>query len=743
MLIGRLKFKILALCALLLAGCGGAASADLGAAAPILVQSPQSPAEVVEDFLEAWNAQDYPAMYALVSPESQELYAFPVFQTTYQNADGALSLSGVTYTIHDTTLQGMTAAVTYDVAIASSGFETIEDAGRTMRLIQKPDGWRVAWSSMDIFDSLAAGARIENAARRDPRGNIYDRDGNLLVEEGGLVYALYVARQNIPNEDECINLLSHVLVRPRFELVRLFGSYNPDTIFLVGDIDPEIYNAEQDALLSTCSVTYLERETRRYFGHGAALHVTGYLGQIPADQLDRWLSLGYQAGGLVGLMAVENVYDPVLGGRPERVLRILEPGGAVLRELAGSEGNPPQSVTLTIDRDLQYAAAQAVTDAYSYAEPNWGSRSAGAAAVVLDVNTGAILALVSYPMFDPGIFNPDTYYLNPGDIIASIYTDERRPFTNRVTQQQYAPGSVFKIFTTAAAAEEGLIAPDEIFYCGLEWERGPEFGDTLPIRPDWRKTDGLEETGDITITQALTASCDPFYYEMGARLFSERGHNVLVDYSQRMGLGAPVGLEPLLSEAPGNLAPPNSVEEAINNAIGQGNVQIPPIQMAVAVAAVANGGTLYQPYLVQQVGGQDGGEPTFEAAPIVVRDTGLSDETLQIIHDGMCQVTVDTTLGTAWGAFENTNYWACGKTGTAQTARIEPHAWFVAFAPRENPEIAVVVMVENSREGSEVAAPIARRIIDAYLGEPYNNYPPWWQDPYEELNIPVGGTGGG
>jgi len=489
-------------------------------------------------------------------------------------------------------------------------------------------------------------------------------------------------------------------------------------------------------------VTYLERQTRRYFGHGAAVHVTGYIGQIPAEQLDRWISLGYEQGDLVGLMGVENAYDGVLAGRPDRVLQIGEPGGAVLRELAGTEGSAPQSVTLTIDRDLQYAAAQAMSDAFSYAEPSWGSRSPGGAAVVLDVQTGAVLALVSYPMFDPGIFNPDTYAVNPGDTIAGLNTDLRRPFTNRVTQQQYAPGSTFKIITTAAAVSENLIAPDEQFDCVLEWD-GSRFGDTLPARPDWRKTDGEEAAGILSVTQALTASCDPFYYEMGARLFNERGPDALVEYARVMGLGAPVGLDPILPEAPGNLAPPISVEAAINNAIGQGNVQLPPIQMAQMVAAVANGGTLYQPYLVQQVGGQDGTEATFQATPTAVRDLGLSDEVLQILHDGMCQVTVDTHLGTAWGAFEKTNYWACGKTGTAQTAQIEPHAWFVAFAPAENPEIAVVVMVEHSREGSEVAAPIARRIIDAYLGEPYNNYPPWWQDEYEPLNIPVGGTGGG
>jgi penicillin-binding protein 2 len=722
--------------------CSSAATLDLGAAAPALAQSSQSPAEVVEDYLKGWNAQNYEAMYALVSPESQEFYSFPVFQTTYQDADGAISLSGLSYTIHDTHIQGMTAAVTYDVTITSSTFEPITDSGRTMRLIQKPEGWRVAWSSMDIFDALAAGAQIQVLSRREPRGNIYDRNGNLLVEQDGLVYALYVARQDIPNESDCLDLLSNVLVRPRFELVQLFNQYFAETIFYIGDIDPEIYNLREDEMLSTCNMTYLERETRRYFGHGAAVHVTGYVGQIPAEELDRWLSLGYNQGDLVGLMAVERQYDSVLGGRPDLVLQIVEPGGAVLRELAGTEGSPSQSVTLTLDRDLQLAAAQAISDAFSYAEPSWGSRSAGGAAVVLDVNSGAVLALVSYPMFDPGIFNPDTYAINPGEIIASINTDTRQPFSNRVTQQQYAPGSVFKIFTTAAAVSEGLMGLDEQFDCVLEWD-GSQYGDTLPARPDWRKTDGLPAAGLLTVSQALTSSCDPFYYQMGARLFNERGENVLAEYARRMGLGAPVGLEPILPEASGNLAAPGSVEAAINNAIGQGNVQVPPVQMAVAVAAVANGGTLYQPYLVQQVGGEDGEEPDVQTTPTVVRDIGLSDEVIQVIRDGMCQVTIDTNLGTAWGAFENTNYWACGKTGTAQTAQIEPHSWFVAYAPRENPEIAVVVMVENSREGSEVAAPIARRIVDAYLGEPYNNYPPWWQDEYVPLNIPVGGTGGG
>ncbi|MBC6937254.1 MAG: hypothetical protein DWB42_15640 [Chloroflexi bacterium] len=732
---------------LLLAACGAAGS-EAPAIAPI-IQISKTPEQVVTDFLTAWRQKDYPAMYAQLSPQSQNFYSLPVFQRQYENVETTMNLSDLSFQVGKARLQGAAAEVRYDVSLTSPVFGTIEDRDRIMRLIEQPGGWGIVWSSMDIFDALAAGSRLEIRAQRPARANIYDRDGSLLAEENGTVFALYVAQQDMADVDACLDLLANVLRRPRRTLVTLFSNYFLETVFYVGAIDPETNAARGAQLDQTCAVRRIESSIRRYAGLGAAAHVTGYVGQIPADQAESYQRQGYNAGDLVGLAGVERAYEKELAGQAEQVLRIVSPGGVLLRELAGTQGSDPQPVTLTIDRDLQLAVAQALADAYNWAEPNWAApeHSPGAGAVVLDVNTGAVLALASYPTFDPSVFNPKAsdYMPDRGVLLSDLNTDPRQPFKNRVTQEQYFPGSTFKIVTTFAAAAERLMTPTELFMCSLEWTNGPRYGDTLPVRSDWRKTDGLEAAGEVTISQALTASCNPFFYEMGGRLFRERGDSALMNYARQLGFGSKTGLDPVLPEVAGNLRPPTSVEQAINNAIGQGELQVTIIQMARMVAAIANGGTVYKPYLVQQIGGMDGGEALFRAQPEVVNTLDEYDASIfQIVQDGMCGVTTNEDLGTAVATFRDVQgYTVCGKTGTAQSGRIEPHAWFVSYAPRENPQIAVVVMAEFSREGSEVAAPITRRILDAYFGQSGWLYPDWWNEsPYIPLNIPVGETGG-
>ncbi len=718
----------------------------LTSVAPVLAQA--APDAVVSQFLDNWRVANYDGMYNQIAQASKDLTTFPVFETTYTNAETAISIADMSYEIHDVVIQGSSAAVHYDLHIDSAIFGTLDDPGRIMRLVQSPAGWRVAWSPMDIFDGMTASSQLRSVGQREARANIYDRNGLPLVEQGGTVVTLYVQRQAMSGEDECLDLLASLLRRQRKDLADFFNTYNPDTLFYAGELDLDVYQARQDDLSSICGVTTtVERQTRRYYRGNAVSHVTGYIGQIPADEVADWESKGYSSDELIGRNGIERAYEQELSGQPTRSLQITEPGGVVLREFGSTEGVPPTSVSLTIDRELQLDVAQALADAYTYGEGNWGARSVstGAAAVVMDVNTGAILAMSSYPSFDPDVFNTDTQcctFLTAGDYIQGLLSDLRQPLLNRVTQSQYSPGSTFKIVTTTAAAAEQLMTPTETFDCTLTWD-GSKYGDDVGFeRVDWRYTDGLDPTGPVTMSQALTASCDPFFYQMGARLYGEVGPSTLADFARMMGFGSPTGIGYYGPEAAGSIIVPDAVSQAINDAIGQGDVQVSPIQMVRMIAAVANGGTVYKPYLVQQVGGVDGQAVSFQAEPEIVDQMDVPPEVLRIVREGMCEVTTNKDLGTAVDSFGNASYHACGKTGTAQTDRY-PNAWFVAYAPSDNPQIAVVVIAEQSREGADVAAPIVRRIMDYYFDAPVVDYPAWWHNlEYIPVDIPEGATGG-
>jgi penicillin-binding protein 2 len=722
-----------------------------GGDVPVIQLVPQTPEQVASSFLDAWARADYDAMYTLLSPQAQALYSAAVFRTTYETDDAAIATDGLDYSIQSTMQQGATTVVTYDITLQSGIYGEITDAGRVMRLTEASGGWRIAWSRMDIFDGLVQGATLETVTERQPRGSIFDRSGDPIVEENGTVVTVLATRANMPDEAACFDTLANVFRRDRDDLINYYSRFNSTTEVPLGDLDPPVYTERESEMISNCDIRSYERQTRRYVGHGALSHVTGAIGQIPEAELELWRSRGYASDDLVGRNGLERQFETTLAGDPLRVLRIREPGGAIVREIARVSGTLPQAVTLTIDMGLQIAAAQALADAFNYASPNWAEsgRSLGAGAVVLDVNSGAVLAMTSWPTFDPGIFNPDTPIFLVGDYILGLQTDTRRPFSNRVIQEQYPPGSTFKIITAAAALADGIVSANDVFFCDLIWD-GTPFGDTLLERTDWRILNPEEQrtpTGEVTPELALASSCNPFFYQMGALLFQRRAPSTLMDYARRMGLGSATGLDLVNPpEATGQLPPIRGADQAISSAIGQQDVQVTILQMARMVAGIANGGTLYRPYLVQKVGDAN---PT---RPQVMGDMGLSESVLDVVRAGMCDVTTDTTYGTAWFVFGDdaagiprTPYVPCGKTGTAQSGRPEPHGWFVAYAPREDPEIAIVVMVENSREGSETAAPIVRRILDYYFQvspELVASYPGWWTQTYNPLPIPEGSTGG-
>lgn len=736
--------------ALVMAACGESggglgSSSDLNPSPQLtLAQADQ----VAETFLQAWQEADYATMYSLISPNSRDAYTEADFTEEYEYVAEQITLASLTPTLTGSLRQGTTAAVQYDVTFETNFFGQIVDPGRTMRLIETPEGWRVAWSRMDIFEDLAEGARLDRQQTLPGRGNIYDRNGQVLADQNGRAVGIYIVKQDVPNINACLDLLSRLLRREHADLEALFEQFTPATLFPVGEIDPDTFQAEEGALLQLCDVgddandTQIRR-TRRYYGE-LAPHLVGYIGQLQPEQLVEYQNRGYPSDARIGQTGIEQAYEEQLAGQPGGELRIIAPTGELIRSLARTDPQPGESVYLTIDRDLQAAVQDALVEAFTFAAPTWAQTSRGAAAVVLDVNTGEVLAMASYPSFNPSLFNPDypaSPYISRADEIAALRNDPRTPLVNRVTTGQYPAASVFKIVSMVAGLDSGVYTPDTWYTCTAVWSH-PD--DSRPQRTCWIYGSGAH--GTINFPQALTYSCDTYFWELSVNLNAE-DPELLPNYAYRLGLGVPTGQE-VLPEEVGYIpnpegyfqrnAAPWSISEAANLVIGQGQMQITPLQIARMTATIANGGMLYEPQFVSRIG-LIGEEPSFVATPIG-NSVNIDDEILALVREAMCQVTLETN-GTARYMFEDWYEWqtgepiVCGKTGTAQTGGelTKPHAWFVAFAPQDDPEIAVAVIVENSCEGSEVAAPLTRRIIEDYYGLPHGALPGLWQTGCIEL----------
>lgn len=701
--------------------------------------------QVAETFLAAWETGDFATMYTLISPNSREAYIESAFIAEYQNAALEITLNSLETQITNSLRQGATAAILYDVVFQAEMFGAIEDRDRTMRLIETPEGWRVAWSRMDIFAELAEGARLHREQTLPNRGNIYDRNGQVLVDQNGRSIGLYLVKQDIRNYDGCVDLLSRLLRREYIEIEEKFIGWANETLFFIGEIDAETYQREEANLINLCDigddpVDTLPRNTRRYFGELAA-HIIGYIGPLTPEQAAEYKRRGYPANALIGQSGIEATYEQYLAGKPGGVLMITSPTGGALRVIARTDPEPGQSVYLSIDRDLQEAVQNAFIEAYNVATPTWTQTSRGAAAVVMDVRTGEILAAVSYPSYDPSLFNPDSLLTNEarGAALQALNADPRAPLLNRVTQALLPAGSVFKIVSTAAGLDSGVYTPDTSLMCTGKWY-GQEWGDGLPFRTDWNP-DGH---GLVNFPLALTYSCDPYFWQLGANMH-QVDPQMLTQYAYEMGLGVPTGQNDLPEEI-GQI--PNeqlvfladarewNIADTLDMVIGQGKTLITPLQIVRMVAAAANGGQLLKPIFVNRV--QLIGEaPVYEAEPEVIATLDYAPWIFELIQDAMCDVTLDP-LGTArymyedWYEFQQRNGFSvvvCGKTGTAQTGGefTKPEAWFVAFAPQDDPEIAIAVVVENSCEGSEVAAPIVRRIIEDYYGMPHGEWPGLWR----------------
>ena len=697
---------------------------------PPMPLSLQDAQRTAADFLNYWEQGAYDAMYSLLTVNSRDSYSRQDFEQFYSDAEKTMTLlpGGKSYELKGLIQlpQSANAALSYNATFKTRLFGDFTDSPRTLNMISTADGWRVAWSQDDIFAGMKDGGYLDVTQTAPNRGNIYDRDGQVIADQNGVAVEITLLTKSYPGSPEaCFAELAHLFPsRSADKLKQLYGGRTGQNFaFVVGELAQESFTAERANLEKVCKLSYQTRPTRRYVAGSLAPHVIGYVGRIPAENQDYWLSRGYSPASLVGLDGIERYWESTLAGQSESTLTLHIPGQED-RQLADRPAKPSQSVYVSLDRKLQQAVQDALADTFSKAP--WGAYSTGAAAVVMDVHTGEILAIASYPDFNVDAFNPYSALKDPQQLIDAWSKDARKPTFSRATLGIYPPGSVFKIIAMAAATDSGKFALTSPYTCTGTWDGAP-LGDTL--RRDWIFYTQVGQHGTITLKQALTGSCDTYFWHVGWTLNSADPH-ILVNYAHMMGLGAPTGIQDV-AEAAGTLPDPDTYvsadgikwrgSDALNTVIGQGEVQATPLQIARMVAAVANDGTLYQPLLVDKVGLI--GQPSYVAKPTANGHLNFKPGVLAGIRSAMCDVTTNQTLGTAEFIFHDFKGAAvCGKTGTAQVGLSGelPDAWFAAFAGKtpNKPDISVVVIVEHSNEGSYVAAPLVRRIVEAYYDLP-------------------------
>jgi penicillin-binding protein 2 len=420
-----------------------------------------------------------------------------------------------------------------------------------------------------------------------------------------------------------------------------------------------------------------------------------------------------RADEMVGRSGLELGANELLAGKPGGTLNVIECESRAEREvIAESVGTPAQDIYLTVDVEVQRRVDAALTAQVSK-DGKSGQRSA---AVFLDPRSGGVLAMVSHPSFDPNDAVQNTY---TEDERAAINDDLLRPQTNRATFERYPTGSIFKLITTAAAMHYLDYTGETPIDCPASFTIGDQHWD------DWVVENGLSAQGPLTLHSGLVRSCNTVFYQLGAAL-DDHDPNALPEMTKAFGLGAPTGI-PYFPEIAGTVPDPTWKQEVVGDgwstgdavilAIGQGYLEATPLQMANAYAAIANGGTLLQPYIVDKTA-VPGAAATQVGKRVEIRELPLSDAEVAELQSAFREQTSNTDGVGSSKVFGDFQWPISGKTGTAQNlldGTDKPHSWFAAYGgPTEGGTATVtsIVLVENVGEGVSYAAPVTRQIYD-------------------------------
>lgn len=551
------------------------------------------------------------------------------------------------------------------------------------------------------YDKLAEGNRIRLIPIMAPRGIFYDRNGIALVSNRP-GFTVSLVSIGLPIPDEIVGKLADILSISETEIKKKIqdhsGSFEP--IRIKSDIGSAVVAKIEEKRRELPGVILEIQPIRNYIHGELGSHVFGYVSEINDVELQKKKKVGYKQGDIIGKFGLESVYDKELrgvdGGRQVEV----DVTGKPVQDMGTKDPLAGNNLRLTIDYRIQNAAEVAINEQLEFLQTKTEFKNAkGAAAVVMNPQTGEILAMTSKPSFNPNLFavgisEKDWKGLNENPF---------HPMDNKVISGEYPPGSTFKIVTGAAALELGKVTPEEkILDTGTHW--------LIP-----KGNAGGEALGWINFREALAMSDSVYFYEMGYRL----GIDNLEKYARAFGLGAFTGIK-LPGESDGLVAnqrykervydEPWYLAETFDAAIGQGFQLATPLQMAVVMGEIANGGKRYRPYLVSKMTSPDGKKVThFE--PELVGKVDISPQNLLLIREGLREVARES--GTAGYEFQAFPVSIAGKTGTAENSHGHDHGWFVAYAPYEDPRIVIAVIVEQGGYGSSAAAPIAKKILEA------------------------------
>jgi len=579
------------------------------------------------------------------------------------------------------------------------------------------------------FKELAENNRIRLVRTMAPRGLLLDKTGKVIVGNRP-TFNLSVLPEDVKDwakikgiihnivnvkEDEIDAKLKQAKGRPPFQTIKLKNDLTWEEIVRV-----ETFKIDLPGIA-------LEIEPRRIYPfEDAASHIIGYLGEVDENQIKKLKRTNYIPGDFIGKYGVEYQWEKYLRGiNGGRQIEVDALGREIklVKKIIPAQG---YNTHLTIDLDTQLAAQMAMKDKVG-------------AVIAMDPQNGKILAAVSNPSFDPNLFAAGIDKETWNKLLSNPF----RVMEAKTIQGQYPPASTFKIITAAAALEEGVITPSTRIYAGgTFWFGNKKFR-------DWKE----EGHGVIDVHKAVVESADTFFYQVGLKVGIDR----LAYYAKGFGLGKKTGIQ-LTDEKPG-LVPSSKWKkdtygapwyegETISVAVGQGYLLATPLQILNVYAAIANGGRLYLPQVVNMVETSDG-EILWRFIPQEIGRLPISQANLKILKDALKGV-VNENGGTGWPArIPGVN--VAGKTGTAQVIRLKEntprrkpqdtpyeqrdHAWFVGFSPAENPEIAVAVLVEHGGFGAEGAAPVAREVMKAYLKPKIDLAKP--QEPMTDKNATV------